>query len=88
MITLTLTPHLRMICAHAETLEIDMPSPDEFDDMKASAAEAHLHIDALHKVLKTVYVELPSSLEHSELGGKLRAAIDLMMDWEVDQCPF
>jgi len=52
------------------------------------AEQAHSHIDALHKVLKATYVELPLSLERSELGNKLRTAIDLMMDWESDECPF
>lgn len=46
---------------------------NEAQDLQASAAEAHLHIDALHAVIKT---------------GDLKTAELLISDWEVSQCPF
>ena len=45
----------------------------EKTELQASAAEAHLHIDALHAVIKT---------------GDLKTAELLINDWEANQCPF
>lgn len=60
------------------TIEIFKDSHDEYTnyiketaDLKASAAEAHLHINLLHSVIKS---------------GDLRVATKIMADWEVSQC--
>lgn len=50
--------------------------PNCFKDkrhLEASAVEAHLHIEALHNLIKS---------------GDLDTAKKLINDWEVDQCPF
>ena len=76
MITITMTPTLRAICAHANTLEIDAPSDEEFNELKADLFAAHAHIQHLHYMI--LGSDNPSPL------GLLCAVIN----WEDDQCPF
>ena len=67
----TITPSMRMKLHHAESILINLNELDEVQDLQASAAEAHLHINILHSVIKS---------------GDLRVATKIMADWEDSQC--
>ena len=68
---LPLTPEVRQRLVFAETISIDLSRAPEVKEVLASAAEAHLHIELLHSVIKS---------------GDLRVATKLMADWEASQC--
>ncbi|MDR8523856.1 hypothetical protein [Shewanella fidelis] len=59
-------------------------------ELEASAAEAHLHIDAVNEAIRNFHKKHIAVNAESpiELSAEVRALLDLMMNWEADQCPF
>lgn len=86
MLVLTMTPRLRAICAHAETLEIDAPSHEEFQALKADLVAAHAHIELLHKLIGQATRETPVYLTNPSYKGALRELTLVAADWEESQC--
>lgn len=67
--------HLRreLVVSKRSAVDRVMDENSYLREVEAGAAEARLHIDALHAVIKT---------------GDLKTAELLINDWEADQCPF
>ena len=58
-------------------------------ELQASAAEAHLHIDAVHEAIKAFHkkhIAIDGTGWPMELSAEVRALLDLMMNWEASQC--
>lgn len=66
------TQELRIRLAHAENIEIDLSQAPEVQELKASAAEAHLHIEHLHKLIKQYNLT--------------RKITEVVKAWEDSQC--
>jgi hypothetical protein len=71
IIKIPLTASMRTFLPFVETLSIDLAGNDEINELAASAAEARLHIDILHAVVKS---------------GDLSTAAMIIADWETGQC--
>lgn len=66
-IQIPLTPVQKMQIMHAENITLDLSGNAELNGIIAAAAEAHLHIDMLHAVIKS---------------GDLALAACLVSEWE------
>lgn len=72
ILKLPITQEMRIQLMHAENLIIDLSESEDIQDLKASCAGAHLHIDILHALIKS---------------NDILTATDMVFGWEVDQCP-